>query len=83
MDDRVERLRVDRCAGERGDRLGRRVGLLRGDPAELDGEIGRVARGVDTLEPRNLAMDVDRDEPTRRCGRNTRKVDGPRAEAGR
>ena len=47
MEHRGERRRLDRRAGELGDRLSGRVRLLRGDPAELDGEICRVAGGVD------------------------------------
>ena len=70
VDDRVKRLRLDRSTGERGDRLGRRVRLLRCDAAVLDGEVGCVAGGVDALETHNLAVGVDRDEP----------VVGPRAE---
>ena len=62
MEHRGEGCRLDRHPGERGDRLGGRVGLLRGDPAELDGEIRGVARGVYALDPRDLAVGVDRDE---------------------
>ena len=45
--DGLERLGLDVGAGARGDRLGRGVGLLRGEPALLDREGDRVARRPD------------------------------------
>ena len=47
---------MERCgfvgdARERRDRLRGDVGLLRGDAAVLDREVGRVARGIDALDP--------------------------------
>src|SRR5208282_5278972 len=50
VDHRMERLggELGACAG--GDRLGQGVGLLRGDPAELDRELGDVAGGVHVID---------------------------------
>ena len=44
------------------DRLRRDVGLLGGDPAVLDREVGRVASRVDALQALHLAVHVDVDE---------------------
>ena len=83
VDHRVERLRFDRRAGERGDRLGGRVRLLGGDAALLDREVGRVAGREDALEPPNLAVGVDRDEPAVGVGRHARDRTGRPARASR
>ncbi len=62
--DRVKRLRLDRAGQrERGDRFGGRVGLLGGDAAVLEREVGGVAGGVHALDAAHLAVRVDRDEP--------------------
>lgn len=76
VNDGVERLRLDRSAGEAGDRLGRSVGLLGCDAAVLDGEIGRVPGGRDPVELRHLAVRIDRDEPVVSLS-GTPGVDGP------
>ena len=69
---RVERLRLDRRAGKRGDRLSCRVRLLRGDTAMLDGEVGCVAGRVTRSRSDNLAVRVDRDEAVMRGEPNAR-----------
>jgi len=43
-------VRLHRSAGLRGDRLGDRVGLLRGDSALLDPELSNVACRIDVRE---------------------------------
>ena len=40
-------------------------------PPCLIGEIGRVAGGIDAVDARHLAVDVDRDEPGAGCSGNT------------
>ena len=76
VDDRMERRGFGRDAGERGDRLRGDVGLLRGDPAVLDREIGRVARGPDAVDTGHLAVNVDRDETADRTP-GTPGTEGP------
>jgi hypothetical protein len=61
-----ERLRLDRRAGQRRDRLGSAVGLLGGDAAVLDREIGGMAGGEHVLERADPAVRVDRNEPAAR-----------------
>ena len=60
---------LDVGAGARGDRLGGRVGLLRGEPALLDRERDRVARRPHRVGAVDLAVTVAADEPAlRRSG---------------
>ena len=58
----LKRLGCDRGAGQRGDRLRRRVGLLGAEAAVLDREVDRVAGGVDALDVAHPAVRVDADE---------------------
>jgi hypothetical protein len=59
---RAKRPRLELRACERRDRLRRRVGLLRGDPALLDREARGVAGGEHALDALDAAVLVDRDE---------------------
>ena len=67
----MERRGFGRDARERGDCLRGDVGLLRGDPAVLDREIGRVARGPYPVDTGHLAANVDRDETADRTPGHT------------
>jgi hypothetical protein len=64
----VERLALDVGAGECSDRRRGGVGLLRGDAAVLDREVGRVAGGVDVGDTPDLAVGRDGDESMLRDG---------------
>ena len=60
--DRVERVGLDVAAELGGDRFDRGVGLLGGDAALLDREVGHVADGVGVGEAGDPGVVVDRDE---------------------
>ncbi len=62
VDHGVKQLWRHRRAGQRGDRLRHDVGLLGGDAAVLDGEVGRVAGRVDVLHTGHSPVGVDTDE---------------------
>ena len=53
---------IDDCPRSGGDRLGREIGLLRGDAALLDREPGRVADRVEVGEALHATERVGRDE---------------------
>jgi hypothetical protein len=60
--DRPEGLRREISAGGGRDHLGRGIGLLRSDPALLDGKAGDVSDSKDVCQPGHLTMRVDRYE---------------------
>ena len=63
--DGLERPLVDVGAEARGDVLGCGIGLLSGQAALLDWEVGAVAGGVDVLDAFNAGVLVDRSEAVR------------------
>ena len=62
----LEKRRFDIGAGSRSDRGGRRVSLLCGKAALLDGEGGSVSRGLDPVVADHTAMRIGGDEPAYR-----------------
>ncbi len=59
----VDRVRLDRLPGARGDRPRHRIGLLRGEAPVFDAVRRQVAGGVDIGDAVDASERVDRHEP--------------------